>query len=220
MIRPSCSVIEQKVQPPKQLSTSFPDIGISAVAGAAGTAQTFDNVEDAAGSEQWSDQVFIFGGPISSASSLDGEPITSIEVDFLSDFLTPPDEPTMLSSDALPLFKLPTIDAFLSLGTSSGLTYVNFQAPTTPEEQIDSLITMIEDLVEDGTLKPGQANGLSRPLKNALRSLARGKIAPACSQLYDFEVEVYEKVLDGVLTIEEGNDLVDTAESIRLDLGC
>src|SRR5207342_1819425 len=56
------------------LSVSFPGRGVSAAAGAAGHAQTFDNVVDG-GSGKWSDQVFFFGGPISSASLLGGAPI-------------------------------------------------------------------------------------------------------------------------------------------------
>src|SRR4051812_20804425 len=87
------------------MSVSFPGRGVSAAAGAAGPAQTFENYVDSA-SGVWSDQVFFFGGLISSASLLGGAPIDSVEVDFLSGFLVPPDEPLLLSSDALPLSHL------------------------------------------------------------------------------------------------------------------
>lgn len=111
------------------LSVSFPTIGVSAVAGAAGLAQTFDNVVDAP-SGTLSDQVFIFGGPISSTSLLGGELISSIEIDFLSHFVALPAEPMMLDSDALPLFELVPADAFVQLHTNSGVTVVNFALST------------------------------------------------------------------------------------------
>lgn len=111
------------------LSVVFPVLGVSAVAGAAGVAETADNIVDAS-SGAWSDQVFLLGGPISSASLLGGEPIASIEVDFLSRWVTPPVQPMMLASDALPLFELPLTDSLLLLRTNSGVTFVSFASIT------------------------------------------------------------------------------------------
>src|SRR5688572_27548944 len=51
------------------MSVSFPSISIFANSGPAGLAQTFDN----AGTCSISDQLFLFGGPITSASTLGGE---------------------------------------------------------------------------------------------------------------------------------------------------
>lgn len=113
------------------LSVVFPNIGVFVLAGPSGRAQTFDNFVSSPSGEL-SDQVFFFGRPISSASLLGGEQISYLEVDFLSNFVIPPDEPLMLSSDALPLSKLPIIDAFVFLGTSSGSTGVHFAASSTP----------------------------------------------------------------------------------------
>jgi hypothetical protein len=96
----------------------------------------------------------------------------------------------------------------------------NASNPATPEEQIESLEEAVQDLVAEGSLKEGQANGLTRPLRNALRSLDRGQIAPACSQLNDFLTEVTRKVLDGALTPGEGVALIEAARSIRTALGC
>ena len=59
-----------------------------------------------------------------------------------------------------------------------------------------------------------------RPLENALRSLAKGHLASACSQLNDFQVVVTQKFLDGALTPEEGVALIDSATAIRNALGC
>lgn len=108
------------------LSVSFPSRPIFAVAGPSGSVQTFDNAVEPSG--RLSDQVFFYGGPISSASLLDGEPITSLEVDFLSDFVAPSKPPSMLTSDALPLSMLPVIDAVVFFQTRSGYTQVNFAA--------------------------------------------------------------------------------------------
>jgi probable HAF family extracellular repeat protein len=90
----------------------------------------------------------------------------------------------------------------------------------TPAQQIESLVETTEDLVANGSLRPGQANGLTRPLQNALRSLARGSIASACSQLHDFKVEVSAKIRDGALSAAEGMALIDAADAIRAALGC
>jgi hypothetical protein len=98
--------------------------------------------------------------------------------------------------------------------------WINTTSPPTPEEQVASLQTSVQDLVASSSLKPGQANGLTRPLENALRSLANGRLASACSQLFDFQVEVTRKVLDGALTPGEGIALIDVAASIRTALGC
>ena len=115
----------------QSLSVSFPGLGINVTAGPGGTAQTFDNFVDTF-SSTLSDQVFVFGGPLSSSSLLGGQPIDFVEVDFLSHFLVAPFEPLMLSSEALPAFQLPTIDAFVSLGTSNGFTSVDFADASPP----------------------------------------------------------------------------------------
>lgn len=80
--------------------------------------------------------------------------------------------------------------------------------PPTPEEQLDSLVAIIDALVAGGSLKTGQATGLTRPLRNARRSLAGGHIASACSQLSSFGAEVRRKVADGALTAGEGTALI------------
>jgi hypothetical protein len=129
-------------------SVAFPGRGVSATAGAAGPAQTFDNFVDTNGS--WSDQVFIIGGPISSASLLGGAPIDSIEVDFLSGFLVPPKEPLLISSDALPLTHLSGAQNFVILHTANGTTFVNFTTIAAPAVHVTA--NGQENLV---TLAPG-----------------------------------------------------------------
>jgi len=108
----------------QSLSVTFSTPGIFAI-GSAGNVQTFDNVDSGGGTI--SDQVFVLGGPISSSGSLGGQPIDDVEVDYLSPFVLPPGEPTMLSSDTLPLFVPPYSDAFVIFHTSNGYTFVHFE---------------------------------------------------------------------------------------------
>jgi hypothetical protein len=83
---------------------------------------------------------------------------------------------------------------------------------------------LIEDLIDDiqalagVELNPGQINGLTTPLMNALRSIERGKIAPACSQLQDFISEVITKTPP--LSAESSAALIAAAQAIRDDLDC
>ncbi|HEY7169771.1 MAG TPA: hypothetical protein VH417_02930 [Vicinamibacterales bacterium] len=131
------------------LSVSFPGRGVAATAGAAGPVQTFDNVIDG-GTGNWSDQIFIIGGPISSSTLLGGSPIDYAEIDFLSGFLVPPDEPVLISSDAIPLSRLNGLQNFVILHTANGDTFVNFNVIETPVVHVTA--NGAEDQV---TLTPG-----------------------------------------------------------------
>jgi hypothetical protein len=200
----------------QNLSVSFPGLSIAADAGPSGLAQTFDNVASSSGS--LSDQVFFHGGPISSASPLAGEPMTRIEVDFLSRFVTPPAEPTMLSSDALPRSRLPLTDAFVLLYTDSGPTFVHFAPP--PRLRIILLIHEVEALADTGALTARQADGLIRKLEDAINRLDRGRTDSACNQLQSFIDKVNDLVAAGRLSADQGQGLIETARSIQQQLGC
>jgi hypothetical protein len=89
----------------------------------------------------------------------------------------------------------------------------------TPEELIEELAVDVTDLVTEGVLKAGQANGLLKPLGNALRSLEKGKTASACSQLQDFIGEVLEKTPTPLDEAHSG-ELIDAAQAVRSSLGC
>jgi hypothetical protein len=105
------------------LTVSFPTRGVFAQ-GTSGSAQTFDNF-DSGGTT--SDQIFLFSGPLASSTNLGGNPIQDAEVDFLSDFIPPPGEPLMISSDALPAFVPPFDRGFVILRTSNGTTFIDFE---------------------------------------------------------------------------------------------
>ena len=53
-----------------------------------------------------------------------------------------------------------------------------------------------------------------------IESLEKGKTNPACSQLQDFVDKVNDKISDGVLSLEEGQALIDAANNIRAAIGC
>ena len=89
-----------------------------------------------------------------------------------------------------------------------------------PRKLVADVITDIHGLVADGELKVGQARGLTQPLANAIRSLDRDKIRPACSQLADFVAEANQKVADGALTAAAAEDLIAQAEAIQERLRC
>jgi uncharacterized repeat protein (TIGR01451 family) len=104
------------------------------------------------------------------------------------------------------------------IGGSSNPTCTPVQTPE--EEAIQDLGDDVDALVGLGSLKVGQANGLTRPLRNAIRSLQKGKTQAACSQLQDFINEVNQKVADGVLTQAEGDALIASANAIRSAVEC
>jgi hypothetical protein len=199
------------------LSISFPNLSVFADAEVTGLAQTFNNIADPP-SGQLSDQVFIHSGPVTQASLLGGETITQTEVDFLSDFVPPPSEPSMLASDALPLFGLPMTDSFVILRTSGGTTFVHF-APPAPE-RIQTLIDEVEELSAAGTLTAGQADWLIRKLEAAIASIDRGNTRPACNHLQQFIRRVEGYIDEGTLSPGEGQPLIDAARNIREQLGC
>lgn len=87
-----------------------------------------------------------------------------------------------------------------------------------PVEATHDLVEDVERLVDDGVLKAKQANGLIRPLENALRSLDKDQPADACNQLGDFIVEVEAKVPP--LTEAQASELIASATAIREVLGC
>ena len=196
------------------LSVNFPDLGIFANAGAAGLAQTFNN----AGTCKISDQVFFFGGPISSASTLGGEVIQSVEVDFLSKFVVEPDTPFMLSSDALPTMRLPLIDSFVRLQTVNGNTFVHFVLH--PQDSARLFINEIGVLQGIGILTPSQAGRLTSELNAAIEGLDRGNTRQGCDNLRDYINRLNELIDDGVLSPVRGQQLIDEARTVRLQIGC
>ncbi len=78
----------------------------------------------------------------------------------------------------------------------------------------------VRDLGLTGVLEPGQTTGLIRTLDTVRRSLRRGLVAPACSQLQDFIDGVDDLVADGALPAEDGDALLVDAAAVRSAIGC
>ena len=195
------------------MSISFPGTPISASTGAAGTAQTFDNV----GACQVSDQVFIHGGPIISATPLGGENVDSVEVDFLSDFVVTPNVPFMLSSDALPLSPLRFHDAFVIFRTASGNTFVHFHL--LPGDRVRRMITEVETLRAIGILTASQADRLLSELEAAANGFDRGNTRQGTDNLKDFIDRVNDLIDENAFSSVRGGQLIDTARRIRWRFG-
>ena len=195
------------------MSISFPGISISATTGAAGLAQTFNNV----GTCKISDQVFIHGGPIISATPLGGENVNSVEVDFLSEFVDAPLSVFMLSSDALPLTTLEFADAFVLFRTASGNTFVHFNLH--PSARVQGLILEVDTFEAIGLLTAVQADRLRSELTASLSGFDRGNPRQGADNLKDFIDRVNDLIDERVLSPGAGQRLIDTARSIRRQAG-
>lgn len=113
------------------------------------------------------------------------------------------------------IFPNTPLDMALKLGSPGVWTMVE----SNPVDLIENLISDLNDLVAGSQLKRGQANGLIRPLENALRSIEQDKTAPACNQLQDFIDEVVAKT-PSPLPLGTSNDLIEKANAARSLLGC
>ena len=195
------------------MSVNFPGLGISASTGSAGLAQTFNDI----GTCKLSDQVFIHGGPIISATPLGGVNVNSVEVDFLSEFFDAPRHPFMLTSDALPLANLRFVEAFVLFRTASGDTFVNFDLHPTARVQL--LIDQIDTLQAIGVLTASQADRLRSELSASQTGFDRGNTRQGAENLKDFIDRVNDLIDDGSLAQSAGQPLIDSARSIRHQVG-
>ena len=202
-----------------RLSVSIPEIGLTAIrASIAMQISAFNDVFNS------NDQFFAGVNGVDTFVNNVGLPVPIPDTSFtLFAFGTT----SMLADDRLPTqglawtFGNVSFNFLASNGTQRQVLLTFVPAITqTPEQRLEALLSSIGDLIANGSLGAQQANGLLRPLRNVLRSLGTGHLPPACSQLRDFEVEVTRKILDGVLTAQQGVALIGEAESIRAILGC
>jgi hypothetical protein len=83
-----------------------------------------------------------------------------------------------------------------------------------PQEMLRSLIDKVEALVEAGSLNHGQGNALIVKLEAAIKDLDKGKPGTALNVLDAFSNQVTDFVAEGVLTPDEGQDLLDAVHAI------
>ncbi len=69
----------------------------------------------------------------------------------------------------------------------------------------------VNDLKNDGVLNRGQANALLKKLQNAERMVERGQLSAAFNVLGAFTNQVHDLVNEGILTTEQGEDLISCA---------
>jgi hypothetical protein len=81
----------------------------------------------------------------------------------------------------------------------------------TTEAEIVELINDVQKLFDDGVLNNGQANALTSKLENVLDKLAKGNSNAAANQLGAFINQVEDFVNEGILTAEQGDQLIKAA---------
>ncbi len=89
------------------------------------------------------------------------------------------------------------------------------------QEAIDEfIVSKVEVLVADGTLNQGQGNALLSVLNNAKKQLDKGNMNTAIIMLQTFVKQVEALVKGGVLTLEDGQVLIDAANTLIADMDC
>jgi hypothetical protein len=99
--------------------------------------------------------------------------------------------------------------------TVPGRTTAVFVLELSPQERLGGLIEEVEDLVAAGSLNHGQGNALIAKLDQAIKNLDKGKPETALNVLNAFTNQVTDLVNSGVLTPEEGQELMEAADAIR-----
>ena len=89
-----------------------------------------------------------------------------------------------------------------------------------PEEQAESLIEDVEQLVTYKNLKAGQGKFLIKKLEGVIKNIDQGTTAGSCDKLQSFIDQVNGLVKSGKLTPSEGTILIDAATVIQTSLGC
>jgi hypothetical protein len=100
----------------------------------------------------------------------------------------------------------------------AGEAYVVFGVSA--EATVAGMVLDIEQLLDDGDINNGVANPLLKILGNVLDSLDRDDTEAACNQLADFITTTQDKIDDGKLDAGDGQALIDSANSVRSQLGC
>jgi len=90
--------------------------------------------------------------------------------------------------------------------------------PSSPEEQIETIIDDVEDLVDTGQLDLGPGNSLRVKLEVALHTLQKRNTTAASSQLQAFINQVNAFMSAGILSEVEGQPLIDAATQVITEL--
>jgi len=80
-----------------------------------------------------------------------------------------------------------------------------------PQQTTGIIISVIENLVEEGELNAGQATGLTAKLESAISLMNKGKLIPARNLLQAFINQINGLIATGALSQEEGEPLINYA---------
>ncbi len=108
-----------------------------------------------------------------------------------------------------------TADQGLSSSRNDGTEAFDMPATCTT---FASIREMIEALRDDGVLNGGQANSLLRQLANAERMASNGQITAALNLLSAMINHIADFVENGVLTQEQGDDLIAQIEILKANI--
>lgn len=86
--------------------------------------------------------------------------------------------------------------------------------------QILDLIEAVEKLALEGKLGDSQAQALVKLLGKTLEKLNLWKISSGCSKLEDFVFEVTDLIDNDVLSVDDGEPLIDSVYQIQESLDC
>ncbi len=118
-----------------------------------------------------------------------------------------------------PVVRTATYDAASGAFNVPARTTAVFLVERPVVEQIDFLEDQVNALEDDDSLNRGQARALKAKLRAAKRSVLRGKPKTAANQIGAFINQVQAFVSGGVLSAEEGEALLASAETTLESLG-
>ena len=98
--------------------------------------------------------------------------------------------------------------------TAAEVAHATLWRLLTPVETIETIISAVEGLNDDGIVNRGQAKSLINRLNLVTAMLNDGKTTAAGHLLESFIMEVQAFVNAGVLTAEQGQPLIDTAQKL------
>ena len=96
--------------------------------------------------------------------------------------------------------------------------YPGHGCPPTSIEDIQDIISDVQDLLSIGDINSGQANALISKLQNAVNSIESDKINAAIGKLNSFINQINAYINTGVITQEVGDPLIDEVQDIIDDL--
>lgn len=91
---------------------------------------------------------------------------------------------------------------------------IGYATATTPQQMVGDIIAKVEALKDAGVLNKGQANALIKKLKSAKKSIDQENYNAAINKLNAFINQVNAYINGGILTEEQGYELIADAQAI------